>query len=86
MINFPQCLIDKLDMPELRDDLVEKAEKLRSRILQRKEEDERKKQGQEALKQKEIEDKNKEREAKREQLTKKLEEKKKTDAKRTAAA
>lgn len=42
-INFPQCLIDKLDLPELRDDLQEKAEKLRTRIMARKGEEERKK-------------------------------------------
>lgn len=85
-LSFPQCLIDKLDLSELRDDLVEKADKLRARIMSRKDLEGKKKQDAEIMKQKEIEEKNKEREAKREYLAKKLEEKKRLDAKRAAAA
>ncbi len=78
-INFPQCLIDKLKLEELHLDLQSKADKLKDRIMQRKEEEGRKKQGQEALKQKEAEDKAKEKEAKREMIARKLEEKKKNE-------
>lgn len=49
-LDFPQCLIDKLDLVELRDDLMDKAETLRNRILARKEEEEKKKLDQELLK------------------------------------
>jgi CRISPR/Cas system CMR subunit Cmr6 (Cas7 group RAMP superfamily) len=44
-INFPQCLIDKLNLEEMHIDLQQKADKLKSRIMQRKEEEGRKKQG-----------------------------------------
>ena len=59
--------------------MSEKAEKLRARLQSRKEEDERKRLDQEALKQKELDDKVREKEEKRERLTRKLEEKKKLD-------
>ena len=60
-------------------DLQSKADKLKDRIMQRKEEEGRKKIGQVALKQREAEEKVKEREAKREMIARKLEEKKKTE-------
>ena len=44
-VNFPAHLIEKLDLEDLRNDLIEKADKLRTRLQQRKEEEERKKQG-----------------------------------------
>ena len=81
-INFPQCLIDKLKLEELHVDLLGKADKLKDRIMQRKEEEGRKKLGLEALKQKEADDKAKEKEAKREMIAKRLEEKKKSEQKR----
>jgi hypothetical protein len=60
-------------------DLQSKADKLKDRIMQRKEEEGKKRMGQEALKQREAEEKVKEREAKREMIARKLEEKKKTE-------
>ena len=50
--------------------------------MQRKEEEGKKRMGQQALKQREAEEKVKEREAKREMIARKLEEKKKTEQKR----
>ena len=41
--NFPQILIEKMDLDEYKNDLQEKAENLRERISQRKEEEGKKK-------------------------------------------
>ena len=40
--DFPQCLLEVLDLKEVHEDLLQKAEKLRVRLQQRKEEEEKK--------------------------------------------
>lgn len=42
-IDFPECLIEKLDLDKMKSDFQTKADSLRDRLAQRKEEEEKKK-------------------------------------------
>jgi superfamily II DNA or RNA helicase len=79
-VNFPQFFIDKMNLPKFKQDLQDKADKLKARIMQRKEEEGRKKQGAEAQRQREADEVAKQKEEKRAMLSRKLEEKKKAEA------
>ena len=72
-------MVEKLDLHKFLLDLQGKAERLRERILLRKEEEGKKRMGQEAMKQKEQDLKEREREEKRAMIGRRLEEKKRQD-------